>query len=135
MELKNFVSQTLVAIVEGVVEAQASTAKHGAFVNPGGLTRSGSAVSTDAIWDKSTNNYARAVSFDVAIAVEEGTSTQAKIGVVSGFFNAGAGGASENKERAMSRIQFVVPLLLPTTDVGEEAREKKIALSTLRGGA
>ena len=112
MELKNFISQALTSIVEGVVEAQKKAEPHGAFINPGGLTRTVKA-SDDALWDNATNNFARMVNFDVAVTVEEGTKTNAKIGVVAGVFNLGAGGASENKELAVSRIQFGVPLLLP----------------------
>ena len=48
MELKQFISQALTAIVEGVTEAQENTKKHGAFVNPGGLTRTAKAISDDA---------------------------------------------------------------------------------------
>lgn len=115
MELKQFISQALTAIVEGVVEAQEQTKKHGALVNPGGLRRTVKNISSDAIWDDSTNNFARSVSFDVAVTVEEGSKTNAKIGVAAGLLNLGAGGASENKQLAVSRIQFEVPLLLPVT--------------------
>jgi hypothetical protein len=127
LELKTFISEALTSIVEGVVDAQAKTAQHGAFINPGGLTRTTKAVSDDAIWDNSTNNFARLVSFDVAVTVEEGSKTNAKIGVVAGVFNLGAGGASENKERAVSRIQFAVPVLLPVS-AKEGARAAKISL-------
>jgi hypothetical protein len=125
MELKNFISQALASIVEGVVEAQAAAKKHGACVNPGGLMRSTQSISTDAVWDNTTNNYARLVSFDVAVTVEEGTTTNAKIGVVSGILNLGAGGASANKEQAVSRIQFSVPVLLPVVEGPSQARSAK----------
>lgn len=116
MELKQFISQALSSIVEGVVDAQELAKPHGALVNPGGLTRTSKNISDDAIWDNSTNNFARLVSFDVAVTVEEGTKTNGKIGVAAGILNLGAGGASENKQLAVSRIQFAVPLLLPTVD-------------------
>ena len=128
MELKNFISQALMSIVEGVVEAQSRTASHGAFINPGGLTRTTKSISDDAIWDNKTNNFARIVTFDVAVTVEEGSKTNAKIGVVAGVFNLGAGGASENKELAFSRIQFAVPLLLPVS-FKEGARAAKVSLA------
>jgi len=123
MELRSFISQALTQIVEGVVDAQEATGKHNACVNPAGLMRSTQAVSTDAIWDNKTNNYARMVSFDIAVTVEEGTTTNAKIGVVAGLLNLGAGGASANKELAVSRIQFSVPVLLPTVAGPDQARE------------
>lgn len=125
MELKTFVSQALSSIVEGVVEAQSATAKHRACINPGGLMRSTQGVSTDAVWDNDTNNFARLVTFDVAVSVEEGTTTSAKIGVVAGFFGLGAQGASASKEQAISRIQFSIPVLLPTVSGPERARRSR----------
>jgi hypothetical protein len=125
MELKQFITETLASIVEGVVDAQKRTAEHGAFVNPGGLMRTTSSIGENATWDNRTNNFARIVSFDVALTVEEGTNTNAKIGVAAGVFNLGAGGKSENKEQATNKIQFSVPLLLPVAQVPEEARQNK----------
>lgn len=126
MELKQFISQALISIIEGVVEAQNYTKDNGAFINPGGLTRTTKSISDDAIWDNRTNNFARLVSFDVAVTVEDATKTNAKIGVVAGIFNLGAGGASENKELAVSRIQFAVPVLLPVAELPREARVSKV---------
>jgi hypothetical protein len=122
IELQTFVTGTLVAIIEGVREAQKQAAPLGALVNPGGLTRSTSSVSESAIWDNSTNNYARTVSFDVAVTAEAGTATNARIGVLAGIMGAEAGGKSENKEVAYSRVKFDVPLLLPTMAAGPDAR-------------
>ena len=75
-----------------------------------------------------TNNFARLVSFDVAVTVEEGTKTSGKIGVAVGLLNLGAGGASENKQLAVSRIQFAIPILLPVV-VKTNARIEKIKLT------
>lgn len=74
-------------------------------------------VEDNSIWDNTTNNYARTVSFDIAVTAEEGTATNAKIGVLSGVFSLGANGASENKNAAVSRIQFTVPILFPVSQV------------------
>lgn len=125
MELTQFISETLVSIVEGIADAQARTKDRGAFVNPGGLMRTTSSVGENSIWDNRTNNFARLVTFDIAVTVEEGTKTGAKIGVVAGLFDLGAGGASENKQLAMNRIQFAVPVLLPASELPPEARLPK----------
>lgn len=123
MELKEFVSQSLLSITEGVTDAQKKANEHGAFVNPGGLMRNVSKVEDNSIWDNTTNNYARTVAFDIAVTAEEGTATNAKIGVLSGVFNLGANGASENKNAVVSRIQFSVPILFPVSQVPK--REEK----------
>lgn len=122
MELKEFVATTLTAIVEGIVDAQKRVQAHEAHINPGNLMRNTSSLSPDAIWDNRNNNYARTVAFDVAVTVEEGTSTNAKVGVVAGIFNLGAGGNSDNKQLAVSRVQFSVPVLFPATQLPDAAR-------------
>jgi hypothetical protein len=125
VELKQFISATLTAIVDGVADAQKKTDASGAFVNPGGLMRTTSSIGENATWDNRTNNFARLVSFDVAVTVEEGTSTNAKIGVAAGIFGLSAKGSSDNKEQALHRIQFSIPVLLPTSKVPKQARLSK----------
>lgn len=125
MELKDFVSNTISEIIEGIVAAQARVQAHGAFVNPGNLMRSTQDVGQSALWDNRNNNYARPISFDVALTVEEGTNTEAKVGVVAGILNLGAGGASENKQLAVNRVQFTVPVLFPANNLPQEARMAK----------
>ncbi|MBX3703619.1 MAG: hypothetical protein KF822_07590 [Steroidobacteraceae bacterium] len=117
MELKDFVSQSIVSIVEGVVSAQERTRAHGAFVNPTKLTRTITNIGENAIWNNLDNNIARLVRFDVAVTVEEGTTSAGKIGVVSGLLNLGSAGTSEDKSKAISRIAFDVPILLPVNPV------------------
>jgi hypothetical protein len=119
MELKTFVTTALTQIVEGIVDAQKLAGEHNAYVNPGGLARSShtSNFRKNALWDNTNANFARTVAFDVAVTVEEESHTRAKIGVVSGLLNAGAGGGSGNKEVAYSRIRFSVPVLLPPMPV------------------
>ena len=130
MELKQFISEAITAIVEGVVDAQNKAESLGAFVNPGGLTRT--ATSPDTTWDNTDNNIARLVNFDVAVTVQNGTTTNAKIGVVAGLFNLGATGESEANQTAVSRIQFSVPVLLPALHK-DGARRKDLTITRLSG--
>lgn len=127
MELKDFVANTIGEIIEGLVEAQKRVTPHGAYINPGNLMRSTKEPGESALWDNRNNNYARPISFDVALTVEEGTNTGAKVGVAAGIFNLGAGGASENKQLAVNRVQFTIPVLFPANDLPEEARQTKWA--------
>jgi hypothetical protein len=116
VELKSFIVEAISSIVEAVKEAQERAITHQAFVNPGGLMRSPSNVSTDATWDNSNGNYARLVSFDIAVTSEEGTRTNGNAGLVIGVLGLATGGASENKQLAVSRVQFSVPILFPTIE-------------------
>ncbi|MBZ0157851.1 MAG: hypothetical protein K8I29_16770 [Alphaproteobacteria bacterium] len=117
MELKEFISQSIISIIEGVTVAQKEALNHGAHVNPTGLMRTIRNIGENAIWNNNDNNIAQTVRFDVAVTVEEETATAGKIGVVSGLFNLGSSGKSEEKHVAISRIQFNVPVLLPGSRV------------------
>jgi hypothetical protein len=125
MELKDFVANTIAGVIEGLVAAQERIGARGAYVNPGNLMGSTTDRGEAALWDNRNNNYVRSMTFDVALTVQEGTNTGAKIGVATGFLNLGAGGASENSQLAVNRVQFSVPILFPANDLPEEARQPR----------
>jgi hypothetical protein len=107
--------------------AQTRLANFDAHINPDNLMRNSSAISEDAVWDNRHNNYARLVTFDVGLTAPEGTSANAKVGVVAGMFNLGAGGASENKQQAINRVQCSVPVLFPFSQLPEDARKGRFS--------
>ena len=125
MDLKDFIATSLTNLVEGLVEAQKQVAVHSAHINPGNLMRNTSEVGESAIWDNRNNNYARMVTFDVALTAEEGANTGAKVGVAAGLFSLGAGGSTENRNLAVSRVQFSIPVLFPASALPVEARGVK----------
>ncbi|MEG3193051.1 hypothetical protein [Lysobacter sp. D1-1-M9] len=127
MELKDFVENASSGIIDGLVAAQTRVAAHGAYVNPGNLMGSTSDRGEAALWDNRTNNYARSINFDVALTVQDGTNAGAKIGVAAGVFNLGAGGSSQNSNTAINRVQFSVPVLFPSNNLPEEARQARYA--------
>ena len=57
MDLKEFVSETLVSIVDGIKDAQQKSHDLGASVNPGGLMRNTQSIIANSIWDNRNNNY------------------------------------------------------------------------------
>lgn len=113
MDLKDFVSETIVSIISGVSEAQTKAAELGAHVNPSGLTRNKTAVENNSIWDNSGNNFAQPISFDIAVTAEDTEKGGAKVKVIAGIFGAGADAETGNKSSLASRVQFTVPILLP----------------------
>ena len=113
MELKDFVSETIKSIIEGVKEAQSTAEQNDALVNPGGLMRNTSNVSNNALWDNSTNVYAQPVSFDVAVTVEEKAGGKGSIKILGGILNAEAGGEGGVSSGIANRVQFIVPVMLP----------------------
>ncbi len=137
MDLKEFVTETLVSIVEGVKAAQErvnnndADADADAFVNPGGLMRNSKGVADNAIWDQRTNNYARHVAFNVAVTAEDSSSGGAKVKVLTGILGGDVGGEKSNKNTAVSRVEFIVPVLLPSHNVGDPAARSTLAKRTL----
>ena len=126
MDLKDFVSETLTSILEGVATAQEKAKEVDAFVNPGGLMRNVSNTSDNSIWDNRTNNFAQQVNFDVAVTAEDSATGGAKVKVLSGILGGDVGGEKANKNSIASRVQFSVPILLPSHDVGDpKARYRK----------
>lgn len=111
MELKDFVEETLRQIIDGVRAAQEYGKQHGAFVNPKSLT-----FRTDQgfqLYDPETGAISQQIQFDVALTVIEGKQTRGGIGVVAGPIALGSQGKSDASNTTVSRIQFMIPLMLP----------------------
>jgi hypothetical protein len=112
MDLKSFVAETLVQIVEGVADAQKriATLEVGAAVNPG-------VVSEDA---RRKIGSPKRVQFDVAVTVSDESASRTGAGATAGFLSvvsarvdAKAEASDTLKNEAVSRIQFSVDLSQP----------------------
>ena len=110
MELDEFVAKTLEQIIKGVADAQNAVIRRAAkaVINP----YVGSAVPADWL-DEGTGTLVQDVSFDVAVTVSE--SGKSGAGLQVGAFGIGAqiGGGSDRAHSEVSRIKFVVPVVLP----------------------
>lgn len=142
MDLKEFVKETLIQISAGVQESLIAVRQTGGYVNP--ATRI-NVTNTDSSHFSSMQNGRQVflVDFDVTITVEEetGTNAQAKIKVAS-ILSLGAGGESGNKNSAINKISFKVPMALPVDPITEEelknreakqAKKQKESISKLGG--
>ncbi|MDH4201813.1 MAG: hypothetical protein OEV87_02860 [Phycisphaerae bacterium] len=94
MDLKEFVSETLREIVEGVKDAQGFASQNGAVVAP-------------------YNDYQKTVEYDVAVTVVEGTEAGAKAGISVWSIGAGGNVKTESTNTTVSRIRFSVAIELP----------------------
>jgi hypothetical protein len=112
MELKDFVSQVLTQIVEGVKAAQEGEDERNGVVNP--LISTGvSEIHKQGHLLSIHGQVVQVVKFDVAVTVEEGTGTKGGIGVFAGAIGLGSQGESKASQSSVSRIQFEVPISLP----------------------
>lgn len=117
MKLKEFITESLTEIMEGVREAQLRFKNPSdGQINPAPLnqpTSSGaSQVSKDCLLS-AERRLIQSVKFDVAVTAEDGTGTRAGVGVILAAFNLGAQGESKNAHASVNRIQFEVPISLP----------------------
>ena len=111
MELKQFVTETLVQITEGIEDAQKQLKERGseAIVNTNVTTTDKGQLVTGG-----RRRPVEFVEFDVAILAYEGTQTRAGIGLtVASLLNLDAGGKSSKTEGRESRIKFKVPMSYP----------------------
>lgn len=111
MDLKDFVAQTLVQIVDGVAQAQKQTSDR-AGISPIVASNYDHAATLGFI--KTTQGQAPVVKFDVAISASSGQEGKAggSIKVLSVFSLGGEATASDSQS-SVSRVQFAVPVVLP----------------------
>lgn len=111
MDLKQFVSETLVQISEGIEAAQKQLREAGseAVVNTNMTKTDDGHLVTGG-----RRRPVEFVEFDVAILANEGTETKAGIGLtVASLLNLDAGGKSTESAGRESRIKFRVPMSYP----------------------
>jgi hypothetical protein len=99
MDIKEFVSATLIQIIEGVADAQNEAKKFGAKINP---LKVHGVAKIPAI---------KEVEFDVAVVTESSLSKGTKGGIkVVGIIDFGGGGDLKKQESITSRVKFQIPL-------------------------
>lgn len=113
MEIKEFITESLKQIVDGVVAAQKHAEENDAlisgedlFVSNGGLN----SVATNSLTEESV----QFIEFDLAVTTTENTETEAGAKIeVKGLFKIGADVQAGNESKSISRLKFSIPLLLP----------------------
>jgi hypothetical protein len=111
MDLKDFVSQTLIQIVEGVKEAESIVHIDGAIVNPP-FAGDAKNIPRSGVYHTGMGGLAQLVEFDAALTVTDETETKGGIGIFGGVVNLGSSGESANTNVSVSRVKFLVPLAL-----------------------
>ena len=109
MDLKNFVSETIIQIAGGIKEAQ--EANTGAWVCPAIIFgEKGKPIAND---DARSNIDFQTVMFDVAVTVVESSEKkgEGKMAVLGLSLGGGVGAQQENS--AVSHIKFDVPIVWP----------------------
>ena len=113
MELKEFITEALSQIVEGVSEAQKRLSNSGAEINPKVLGTSDMIAGNGGGIRTQSENFAQIIEFDVAVTATEGSGKKGGIGIVAGPVTIGTAGHSNLENSSISKIKFNVPLALP----------------------
>lgn len=104
MELRQFISQALIDIVEGVADAQAKSA-NSQIVPP--------TEETLEIVSSGLTPY-QSVKFEICVRIDESKGSEGKIGVLSGLIGASMAGKSSNESEHTTSLQFCVPIRFAT---------------------
>jgi hypothetical protein len=118
MQLSEFISETLVQLANGIDAANAQLSGSTAKVNPPNVYPSDEKFST-AVYGHiqkgaQLNPAVHLIRFDVAVYAAEGKETKGGIGIMVGTIGLGTQGKSDALASTTSRIQFGIPMLLPS---------------------
>lgn len=117
MGLKEFISQTLVQIAEGIQDANQQLEKMDAAINPHffHLKPPGSPAYGEIDKDCSYQRVVQLIEFDVAVSTEKIEGAQATLGIIIASIGTKGGASTEKSNSSVSRIQFGIPMVLPTS--------------------
>ncbi|MFA5838077.1 MAG: hypothetical protein WC837_14125 [Bellilinea sp.] len=102
MELKEFIAETLIQIIDGVSTAQIHAQNNSSMVAP-----SGKINGFEFYWDKYL------VEFDVAITTTDSTEGKVGTGIFVAGFTFGGQAKGEISNQTFSHIKFSIPIFLP----------------------
>jgi len=114
MELKDFVSETLKHVMEGVKMAQEKATELGGTVNPQGFINSGMPTRLQG------DLVAHVINFDIVVSTYDTDKAKGGVGIFVGEIGVGVRGEAESQSTAVNRIQFSVPVYLPTQQLTKE---------------
>ncbi|MGH2620080.1 MAG: hypothetical protein ACRDHG_05855 [Anaerolineales bacterium] len=111
IELKDFISNTLTQLIDGISIAQEYAQVNGAIINP--ADRFPSNFEKMSRTDKGLR-LVHIIEFDVAVTVAENKQLKGGIGIVVPELSLGYQGMMDNQKSSVSRVQFSIPIVLPT---------------------
>jgi hypothetical protein len=111
MEVKEFVSATIIEIIEGVCMAQEYAAKHGAVVNAGPV--SGGWSQPEDYMDAYVLAEPQEISFDLQVTEQDSIEANHKVAVVFAPIGGGANSKDNSSTISANRVSFSVSVAFP----------------------
>jgi len=112
MKLDDFVEETLKQIIKGVVAAQEYGQTQSTNINP--ITAVFQNPAEGQTFCQETGVLLQKIGFDIAVTVNE-SQTLANDGESVGSISVSSTSLNSSQNSSVSRVQFEVPILLPTT--------------------
>jgi hypothetical protein len=116
MNLQDFITESLVQLARGIEGAAEQLKGTKAIVNPRNVSTETHTHSNIYGFVDTEQSYFKAVQrieFDVAVTASTGTATKGGIGIMVGAIGLGSQGQSDAQNSSVSRIKFMVPMVLP----------------------
>lgn len=115
MELRKFIANALVDIVEGIKAAQDKTSS--GTVAPSWIADHYKAIESGV-------SRVQPIDFEVTVKADESKGSSAKISVVAAVVGGGVKGESGEKSGSVATLKFRIPILLPGSDRTDDAEQK-----------
>lgn len=114
MELKDFVSQSIQQIFEGVKQAQSQTKDMNGMIAPHKLRMSDKEIPNhQAIIGYHNTTPIISVDFDIAVTTQDVTKDKAGAGIFIAAIGLGGQIGSETLNSQLNKLRFSVPVILP----------------------
>jgi hypothetical protein len=109
MNLRDFVKQAIVEIIEGVADANSEIGQDCVDPSPH-MTTQPQELAKQGYFNGQNHRLVQSVDFDVAVTATEGTETKGGIGIFVAGFGVGTQGSSNQASSSLSRIRFKIPI-------------------------
>ena len=116
MELKEFISQSITQIFEGVKNAQSQTKELNGSIAPDKFRVGKEIQPHPAIVGFVHNTPVISVEFDVSVTIQDTSKEKAGAGIFVTVLALGGQLGSESLNSQVSRLRFSVPIILPAPD-------------------
>ena len=122
MELKDFITETLTQMMEGVKNAQEKAKRFGAVINPPSIHKKENTISLGNLGE---NQRIQTIEFEVSLTSTSSSDTQKGISVAFAGIGLGSGKGNNEQNAIVNRIKFEIPIALPYTSFDEIKEMKK----------
>ena len=117
MELKDFVSQSLLQIFEGVKEAQAKANDSKGSIAPAGYRTSNKEIPNHpSVVGFIHSTPVISVEFDVSVTTQDTSKEKVGLGIFVAALAMGGQIGSESLNNQLNRLRFSIPVMLPSVE-------------------